>query len=246
MTLTIAGAFLVGLVGSGVHCLGMCGGIASALAMGTSDSRRWLAPLLNSAGRVSTYIAGGAVVGALGWSLVEGLGLHGLGRILTWFTGALFVLMGLSLAFTLPGLQLLERAGARVWARMRPLAQRSFQLRGPLGAYAAGLIWGWLPCGLVYTMLAAAAASASPLTGAMLMGSFGVGTSLAMAATGYAAGAGAASLPRRVGLRRAAGALLIILGLWVVLAHDRLMHAHTPAGAHSEEHVHHHRHHPGS
>jgi len=246
MNLTIAGAFLVGLVGSGVHCLGMCGGIASALAMGTRDARRWLAPLLNSAGRVSTYIVGGAVVGALGWSLVEGLGLHGLGRVLTWFTGALFVLMGVSLVFTVPGLQLLERAGARVWARMRPLAQRSFRLRGPLGAYAAGLVWGWLPCGLVYTMLAAAAASASPLSGALLMGSFGVGTSLAMAATGYAAGAGPARLSRRAGLRRVAGVLLIGLGVWVVLAHDRLMHAHAPAGAPSDEQVHDHRHHHGS
>ncbi len=216
MTLTVAAAFLVGLVGS-VHCLGMCGGISGALSLGTAGRHRVLGPLLNSAGRVTTYILGGALVGALGWGLIELLGVPTWGYWLLWFTAALFVIMGLSMLFRLPGLLWLEQGGARLWRHLAPLARRSFMLRGPLGAYAAGLVWGWLPCGLVYTMLAAAAASGSPAQGAALMASFGLGTSLAMATTGYAAGSGGAALRRRVWLRRPVGALLVLVGVWTAL-----------------------------
>lgn len=214
MNLTLAAALLVGLVGS-VHCLGMCGGISAALGMASGDRRRWLGPLLNSAGRVSSYTAAGAVAGALGWGLLELLSVPGWGGLLVWFTAGMFILIGLSMLFRLPGLLLLERGGARVWARLQPLAARAFRLRGPAGAYLAGLLWGWLPCGLVYSMLAAAAASGSPLRGALLMACFGLGTSLAMATTGYAAGRG--GLQARAWLRRPVGALLVLLGLWTAL-----------------------------
>lgn len=216
MNLTLAAAFLVGLAGS-VHCLGMCGGISAALSMGTAGRHRVLGPVLNSAGRVTTYVLGGALVGALGWGLLELLGVPALGRGLMWFTAALFVIMGVSMLFRLPGLLWLERGGARLWRHLAPLARRSFLLRGPLGAYAAGLVWGWLPCGLVYTMLAAAAASGSPLHGAALMASFGLGTSLAMATTGYAAASGGAGLSQRAWLRRPVGALLVLVGVWTAL-----------------------------
>jgi uncharacterized protein len=223
VNLTLVAALLVGLVGS-VHCLGMCGGISAALSLGTGDRRRWLAPMLNSAGRVTTYMAGGAVVGALGWGLLELLAVPGWGRLLVWFTALMFVLMGASMLFRVPGLLLLERGGARLWRRLQPLAARSFRLRGPGGAYLAGLVWGWLPCGLVYSMLAAAAASGSPLRGALLMGCFGLGTSLAMAATGYAAGAGA-GLEQRRWLRRPVGVVLVLVGLWTALAPGQLLPA---------------------
>ncbi len=222
---TVGGAFLVGLVGS-VHCLGMCGGISGALGMAGAGTRhRWIAPVLNSAGRVTSYAIAGALVGAVGWTLAEG-GLPGVAHGLMLFTAVLFVLMGLSMLFRIQGLGALERAGARLWRRLQPLAVRALRMRGPFGAYAAGLLWGWLPCGLVYTVLAAAAASGHPAHGALLMTAFGAGTATAVIGAGIVASPGSAWLKTRLWLRRPVGALLIAIGLMTAAAPHLSDHAH--------------------
>lgn len=223
--LTLAAAFLAGLAGS-VHCLGMCGGIAGALALGGPAHHRVLGPLLNSGGRITSYALAGALAGGLGWLLAGpgGPGGHaghggahepafGMGSLLQLLTALLFLGIGLSLLTRLAPLQFLERAGARAWRLLQPRAARMLPAGGAAGAWFAGMLWGWLPCGLVYTMLVAAAASGSPLQGAGLMLAFGLGTTAAVAGAGIAAGSGR-WLRARQQLRRPAGALLLLFGLW--------------------------------
>jgi len=226
VTASLLAALLVGLAGS-VHCLGMCGGISGALALGTGSRGRWLAPLLNSAGRVSSYALAGTLAGGASWTLVRLAGEshadHAAGAgplmlLLHGLTALLFILIGLAMlgGRGFAPLAWLEAAGARLWRHWEPLARRALPARGAAGAYAAGLLWGWLPCGLVYSMLAVAASSASPWRGALLMAAFGLGTSFAVIAAGVAAGSGGGWMRQRHRLRRPAGALLIVFGLWTV------------------------------
>jgi uncharacterized protein len=227
--LTLAAAFLVGLAGS-VHCLGMCGGIAGALALSGQARHRVLVPLLNSGGRITSYALAGALAGGIGLILAGGTasghagheghgdpgGLGqglGMGTLLQLVTALLFIGIGLSMLTHLTPLRFIEQAGARLWRAVQPRAARLLPAGGPAGAWFAGMLWGWLPCGLVYTMLVAAAASGSPLRGAALMLAFGLGTTAAVAGAGIAAGSGR-WMQQRHRLRWPAGALLLLFGLW--------------------------------
>lgn len=220
--LSLAAAFLVGLAGS-VHCLGMCGGIAGALALGGANRHQVLVPLLNSGGRITSYALAGTLAGGLGWMLAGGAdaghaghgdhGTLGMGMLLQLLTALLFVGIGLSMLTRLTPLRFIEQAGAWLWRFVQPRAARLLPAGGLSGAWFAGMLWGWLPCGLVYTMLAAAAASGSPLRGAALMLAFGLGTTAAVAGAGMAAGSGR-WMRQRHRLRLPAGALLLLFGLW--------------------------------
>jgi sulfite exporter TauE/SafE len=226
--LTLAAAFLVGLAGS-VHCLGMCGGIAGALALGGPARHRVLVPLLNSGGRITSYALAGALAGGLGWILAGGAaaghaghgghgdhgghGALGMGMLFQLLTALLFIGIGLSMLTRLTPLRFIEQAGARLWRIVQPRAARLLPAGRVSGAWFAGMLWGWLPCGLVYTMLAAAATSGSPLRGAALMLAFGLGTTAAVAGAGMAAGSGR-WMQQRHRLRKPAGALLLLFGLW--------------------------------
>lgn len=167
---TCLSAFLVGLAG-GAHCFGMCGGIISALSFAARERAYWLS-LFYSAGRISSYALLGAIVASIASLGSAGPGL-GIARLLA---GALLVLMGLYLAGWWSGLLWLERVGAPLWRRLQPLAQRLLPVRHPAAAFGFGLIWGWLPCGLVYSALALSATAMEPAGGALIMLSFGLGT----------------------------------------------------------------------
>jgi hypothetical protein len=217
--LTFLGGFGVGLLGS-VHCLGMCGGLAAALSFGLPEEQRtrtWLAVLHScySLGRVASYAVAGAVVGAVGLQVVEWAGPGG--RIaLRGLAAALMVGLGLQLGGWWPALAGLERYAARVWQRIGPLAQRLKPGRSLTGALCLGMLWGWLPCGLVYGMLGVAATSGGPASGALVMAGFGLGTMPAMLATGVLA-QGLARVTRNARSRQLAGALVILFGLWTLL-----------------------------
>ena len=165
--------FLVGLLG-GTHCVGMCGGIVGALSMGVTA--RWSMHLAYNSGRILSYAAAGAIAGALG---AAGLGLEGQvpARLILYLLANLmlialgFYLLGLTraLAFT-------ERAGQRLWRRLQPLTKRYLPARNVRQAFPLGLLWGWLPCGLVYSALASALTAGSAGRGAALMLAFGLGT----------------------------------------------------------------------
>jgi sulfite exporter TauE/SafE len=238
--LTLLAALVAGLLGS-THCLAMCGGIAGAMTMGIPEERRTSWQILGyvglyNIGRVASYAIAGAIAGGIGLWLGSMMEVAVWSQILRWATGALLVAIGLQVALNWRGLRHLEALGGRFWRRLAPLARRLMPARNPAAALALGALWGWLPCGLVYSVLVVAAVSGGPLEGSALMAAFGVGTMPAMVATGTLAGRlRRYTADRRI--RRAAGMLVVAFGLWTLLG-PGLMHTlgapmpHPGASAH--------------
>jgi len=165
--------FLVGLLG-GTHCVGMCGGIVGALSMG--GQARWSMHLAYNGGRILSYAAAGAIAGTLG---AASMGLEGQvpARLILYFVANLMlVAMGLYLLGVTKALAFTERAGQSLWRRLQPLTRRFLPVRSVAQAFPLGVLWGWLPCGLVYSALATALSTGSAGRGAMTMLAFGLGT----------------------------------------------------------------------
>ena len=211
-------AFLVGLLG-GVHCVGMCGGIVGALTFGLAEEKRdrisSLMPyqLAYNLGRITSYVIAGAIMGALGLLIVQFMPVYYAQRALMAVAGLFMVLMGLYLAGWWMLLSRLERAGGAIWRRMEPFGRRLLPVRTPIQALGVGLIWGWIPCGLVYSMLVTAVSSGSALKGAGLMLAFALGTLPNLLIIGAMAGA-AARLSRSGIFRQVAGGTVVVLGLY--------------------------------
>nr|MBL8412390.1 sulfite exporter TauE/SafE family protein [Dechloromonas sp.] len=165
--------FLVGLLG-GTHCVGMCGGIVGALSMGASA--RWSMLLAYNGGRILSYALAGALAGALG---AASLGLEGqvpIRLILYFLANLMLVALGFYLLGATRALAFTERAGQYLWRLIQPLTRRFLPARSVGQAFPLGVLWGWLPCGLVYSALAGALAAGSAGRGAALMLAFGLGT----------------------------------------------------------------------
>lgn len=185
---TLFAGLLAGLASS-LHCVGMCGGIASSLMIGMSPSDDGVARaqtlLLSQLGRVTGYVLAGGVLGALG-SNTYLLFDHGEAyALLRWLGGLTLVYIGLSVAGWAPSLAGLDRLThglSGVFARLGtgPVAQAS-----PL---FAGLVWGFVPCGMVYAALFYAMLSGSAVTGALIMAGFGLGTLPAVMSSAWGAG----------------------------------------------------------
>ena len=174
--------FLLGIA-SGVHCVGMCGGFVAAFAGRRviaiqPAGARWQRLALFNAGRITSYCVAGAVAGLIGGQFTSLLGAQSALYVLA---NIMFIAIGLHLAGA-TSLSIVERLGAPLWRRLQPLAARA--LKG--GDYAAGLVWGWIPCGLVYGALAAAAFAGTAAGGALAMAAFGVGTLPWLMAGGFA------------------------------------------------------------
>jgi hypothetical protein len=218
--LDLASAFVVGLLG-GVHCVGMCGGIVAALTFGLPPERRsalgGLMPFLlaYNAGRIASYAAAGAVMGAAGVLLAGFLPVEVAQRGLLVLAALFMVAMGLYLGGWWRGLARLEAAGGALWRRIEPYGRRLMPVRRPGQAFALGLLWGWLPCGLVYSVLVWAVSSGSALQGMLLLLAFGLGTLPNLLAMGAAAGL-LARLAREPRVRAAAGALVVAFGVYTL------------------------------
>jgi sulfite exporter TauE/SafE len=227
MSAAILGAvFLTGLLG-GVHCAGMCGGIVAALA-GSSGSGRWPLHVSYSVGRIASYTAAGAGAGAVGTLglLLDGvlpvqIGLYVLANVM-------LVLLGLYLAGVSGAASALERLGTWLWKRIQPLTGRLLPADTLPRALGLGLLWGWLPCGLVYGILLTAMLAGDPLNGAAIMFAFGLGTlpNLLFAGLAWRRVAGV-TRARRV--RMAAGGLVLGFGVYG-LANAASLSQHIKAG----------------
>ena len=230
-------ALVAGLVGS-VHCFGMCGGIAGALGM--AGGGRLSLAVSYSAGRIASYALAGALIGAIGGGLA---GAAGLGPWLRLIMALVLILLGLQVALNLKLLAPLEAAGAGLWRKLAPVARRFIPPRHAGQALALGALWGWLPCGLVYGMLAAAAGAGSAANGALFMAVFGLGTAPAMIGVTWASGRGSGWLTAR--RRRMLGWLLVVFGAWTAvtplmrLAGGAGHGSHPPAMEQQQEHRHH-------
>ena len=233
-------ALVAGLAGSG-HCLAMCGGIAGALAMrgqaaGTAmpPRRRLALALAYNLARVTSYAVAGALAGLLGRTLLAAVDVAPLSLALRILAGAVMIAAAGRLLFGWRLLDPLEAAGARLWRVVLPWASgRQRPREGLGGAVALGLAWGWLPCGLSYSMLLLAATTASVATGALVMLAFGLGTLPAMATATLAFERAARALATRATLRAVAGTLLLAFGGWTAgnAAYNALGHAGHGAGA---------------
>lgn len=212
-------AFLAGLAGS-FHCIGMCGGIVAALSMtggAGAFSSRLRSQICYNLGRIVTYTLLGSLAGAIGSSL----NLLTIKSVSAWFligANVFVIAVGLGSALGLSALNLasLEGRGARYFAA--PL-RRAVSAGSPLAAFPLGLLLGFLPCGLVYAPLIAAAGSGSILMGAATMAALGLGTVPALLLFGTASSA--VSVKIRSTMMRVAGcavALMGAAGLWRALA----------------------------
>lgn len=240
--LTPFSALLLGLLASG-HCLLMCGGITAALGIATAKDhhgrpRRALL-LAYQLGRVGSYALAGLLIGSAGGALVG---------LLDGDTTRLVLRAATALALALAAMVMLgvvrdpgAGIGRRVWPHLAPLGRRLLPVTTVPRALAFGAIWGWMPCGFVYTVLLVAALTAEPWQGAATMAAFGAGTLPALLAASWAAPRAAAFGNRR-GIRQAAGALLLasavitLVSPWL-LGHAPWLHGWLPFDCSPSEHA---------
>ncbi len=211
----LSAALLAGLLGS-AHCLGMCAGISGLFAVSSEiASLRAQLPfaLAYNVGRICSYAFLGIVVASFGSVIVKASpGLAGTLRLLS---GAIIILVGLKVAFDLKILNFVERMGTSLWSRIAPAARKLVPVTSLPKALGLGLVWGWLPCGLVYSVLLIAATSAQPLQGGLVMITFGIGTLPAMLLSGLGA-ASISTFMRRRDTRLGMGLLIIVLGVLTI------------------------------
>lgn len=204
-------AFVVGLLG-GVHCAGMCGGIVGALSFGIKGGRNLPILLAYNLGRIGSYTLAGALMGALGFYFSGLLPVQTAQHVLLSLAGVFLILMGLYLAGWWNALSRLEQAGGLLWRRIEPLGRRLLPVRSVPQALMLGALWGWLPCGLVYSALVWTVSAGGALEGAMLMAAFGLGTLPNLLLMGVAAHQ-LSRFVRNPTVRAVAGSLVIAFGL---------------------------------
>lgn len=206
-------ALILGLLGGG-HCLGMCGGLMGALTLAIPPeqrARRLRLLLAYNLGRILSYAAAGLLIGLAGWAVASSPAA----MLLRVLAGLLLIAMGLYLAGWWSGLTRIEAVGGHLWRHLQPLASRLMPISSLPRALLLGAVWGWLPCGLVYSTLLWASSQGSPGESALLMLAFGLGTWPVLLATGMAAERLTALLRRR-GVRIAGGLLVILFGIWTL------------------------------
>ncbi len=201
--------FLVGLLG-GTQCVGMCGGIVGALSMGGG---RWSLHLAYNTGRILSYGLAGALAGALGAASLGLAGQTTARLVLYVFANLMLVALGLYLLGVTGALALTEKAGQKLWRRIQPLTRRFLPARTVAQALPLGLLWGWLPCGLVYGALASALSAGSAWHGAGLMLAFGLGTLPNLLLAGVVLGR-FNHFVRNVWVRRISGILVLGFGVY--------------------------------
>lgn len=211
--------FLVGLLG-GTHCVGMCGGIVGALSMGAPG--RWSLLFAYNAGRILSYSAAGAMAGALG---AASLGLEGqvpvrLGLYL--LANLMLIALGLYLLGITRALAFTEKAGQSLWRLIQPLTRRFLPASNVFQAFPLGVLWGWLPCGLVYSALATSLAAGSAGRGALTMLAFGLGTLPNLLLAGIVL-ARLNEFVRRSAVRLISGLLVLGFGVYGMLGLIRLL-----------------------
>ncbi len=221
----LVSAFTLGLLGGG-HCIGMCGGVMGALGMAIpsdQQARKLHYLVLYNLGRILSYALAGFLFGLAGWAVGQSPVAMGM-RILA---GLLLIAMGLYLAGWWFGLTRLEKMGQHVWRPIQKRAKGLMPLKKRHHALLLGALWGWLPCGLVYSTLIWSASQGDAGLSALLMFCFGLGTWPVLIASGFAAERLGQFL-RHSKVRAVAGLLVILYGIWTLPGphHHLLMGGH--------------------
>jgi sulfite exporter TauE/SafE len=222
--LQLLSIFMVGLLG-GVHCVGMCGGIVSAFSLAPNRRSFPIAVVSQSAaltdtgrvlafnaGRLTSYAFAGAVAGGVAQS-VQTLAFTSVVQTAGyWLANLMLVALGLYLMDAWRGLTRVEAAGQVLWRRIQPATKHLIPVDNVIKAYALGGLWGWVPCGMVYSVLLTAMLSGSATNGALVMLAFGAGTLPVMLTMGLL-GASVRAWTRQRHVRLISGLLVLAFGL---------------------------------
>ena len=187
---TLTSAFLLGIF-STMHCIGMCGGIIGALSLSLPVEVRNHKPRLfafimsYNIGRLASYTLAGLLAGAIGTGLMQAAGFDQGHATLRLVGITMMVAIGVYLTGWLPQIASIEKIGIPVWRRLEPIGRKLMPVSSIPRALSYGLIWGWLPCGLVYFVLIWALTAGDAFMGAMTMLAFGLGTLPTLVTAGF-------------------------------------------------------------
>ncbi len=227
--LNLIPVFMIGLLG-GVHCVGMCGGIVSAFSVTPGSGRiipiaaqgmrtvahavqeDALRVLAYNAGRIASYATAGAIAGGLANSARAFSSLSSLQLVGYWLANLMLVALGLYLMDAWHGLVRLEAVGKMAWKHVQPMMKHLVPIDTPAKALALGALWGWVPCGMVYSVLLTATFSGSAMSGAAVMAAFGFGTLPVLLTMGML-GTRLQTWIRRRPVRMASGLIVLSFGL---------------------------------
>jgi len=212
MTPDFLGAFVIGILGAG-HCVGMCGGLSALLNLNSGSKNTFPPILFYNLGRILSYAIFGAIVAGFAASLSQ---LTSINDSLIWLrvlSAIMMIILGLYIGRWWFGLLRLEQLGQIIWKKISPLGRKLLPLKKSWYALPFGIIWGWLPCGLVYSALTWAAVSGSAINGALIMAAFGMGTLPAMVLVGAGA-AKVKQLQQSRSFRSIAAISIICYGLY--------------------------------
>lgn len=176
MNIDLLSAFVIGLLGAG-HCIAMCGGVSGMLLSALpsqANTQKWPLIIGYNIGRIASYSLIGAIVGFTGSMAAKSVGVP-----LNWLrlvSGFFLILLGLYLGQWFFLLAKIEQGGKLLWRYISPAAKYCLPVDSVKKALLLGAVWGWLPCGLVYSTLTWSLASANPYQGALIMACFGLGT----------------------------------------------------------------------
>ncbi len=223
---TLLSALLMGMIGS-THCVGMCGGIISTLSTNfsgkTSNQTFWI-QLFYNVGRITTYSFLGLLIGFFSSKLMGMLpNPHAFSMKVS---GIFFILLGLYISQLLNSFKYLESTGQKLWVKIEPFGRKYLPAQNPFDAWKLGLVWGWLPCGLVYSALALAMTQVNPLHSALTMLVFGLGTLPTLLLIGHFA-QNIKVILQNTTFRLSLGLLLIVYGATQVAGFSTfMMHNH--------------------
>ena len=208
-------AATIGLLGS-AHCIGMCGGITSALSLSLQGRSRtqttWLM-LSYHLGRISSYALAGLLLGLVGWYLGDSSRIMQL--TMRYIAAGMLIAMGLYISGWWLGLAAFEKIGGHLWKHIQPRANRLLPIKKTTNALSLGALWGWLPCGMVYSTLTWSASQGQAIQSALLMACFGLGTLPSVFLTGLFAQQLRTVIQSKI-TRNIAGIMMILFGLWTL------------------------------
>jgi len=242
---TFTSAFLLGFF-STMHCIGMCGGIIGALSLSLPVEVRNNKPKLFSfvlsynIGRLTSYSIAGLIAGAVGTTVLQSTGFDQGHAILQGIGISMMVAIGIYLTGWLPQLATVEKIGIPVWKRLEPISRRLVPVASIPKAIAYGLIWGWLPCGLVYFVLIWALTAGDAIHGALIMLAFGAGTLPTLITAGFMT-SWLTRFARSTRARQVVGIIIIVMALgslFIPMEHGN--HGELSQDQTGQEHQHHH------
>ena len=214
-------AFTMGLFSS-MHCIGMCGSIIGTLTLSLSpeirnNKSRLLPFVFNyNIGRITSYTIAGALAGVIESLVTLPMGEINGHRLLQLLSAAIMTGAGLYIAGWFPRFAYIEKIGLSFWKKIEPFGRKLIPVKNRGQAYLFGMVWGWLPCGLVYSALALAATAGSIRLSALTMLFFGLGTLPAVMGVGIMTGL-LTRLSRMQRFKQAIGLFMIALALLAAL-----------------------------